>query len=59
MAEGLGGSALGEGREQQLLVHQPESKALRLYNTAVQTLQSERCTPSQCVSGEPAVLLCG
>lgn len=26
MAEGLGGAALGEGRKQQLLVYQPESK---------------------------------
>lgn len=42
------GAALGEGRKQQLLVHQPESKALRLHNTAVRTLQSERTTSSVC-----------
>lgn len=47
MAEGLGGAALGEGRKQQLLVYQPESKTLRLLYTAVQTLLSERITSSQ------------
>lgn len=40
MAEGLGrvegGAALGEGREQQLLVHQPEAEALCLHTTEAQ-----------------------
>lgn len=61
MAEGLGrecGEALGEGRKQQLLVHQPESKALRLHNTAVQTLQRER-NHFFMLGETPALLICG
>lgn len=58
MAEGLRGAALGEGRERQLLVHQPDSKALRLHNSAAQTLQSEITAPLV-LGGAPAVLICG
>lgn len=59
MAEGLGGSIRGRKKEQQLLVHQPESKALRL---------TKYCSPDftmrepllHSVLGEaPAVLMCG